>query len=153
MRSVSMRILACAGFAALPFAAAAQSPISSDAYIQCSFHPQAAPCERIYRQADKDDNPGAAAVKAAYEGYGRYVKAPSPGMNEADRQYLKDNQISLPEDLAPEDLYGLHNVINDPGLKDAADRRRAVNNYINRAVESELYCGFNGCADGVSLVS
>ena len=59
---------------------------------------------------------------------------------------MQDNQIELPLDLNAQDLGGLHNVINDPALKDGDAKVIAVQNFLSRAVQAELYCGLNGCS-------
>ena len=138
-------VMALVCLAGPALAAPAQS-VAPDAYTLCSFYPQAKDCEAVYRQALTNSNPAAESVTAAYEGYGRYLRNPADGLTSEDRKYLSDNQINLPSDLSPSDLGGLHNVINDPVLAGSeAARRTAVNNFINRALEAELYCDFNVC--------
>jgi hypothetical protein len=118
----------------------------TDQYIYCTFRPQAASCDAIYRLALRDPSPSAQSVKAAFEGYGRYVRNARGTLSEDDRGYLKTNGITLPPDLTAEDQAGLHAVINDSVLaKDADARRLAVNNFLSRAVQAELYCSFNSC--------
>jgi hypothetical protein len=128
--------------------AAAQTPNpspSADRYVQCNFRPQAQGCETLWQSAQEDD-PASQSVKAAYEGYGRYLSAPVAALTDEDRRYLTSNAIRLPDDLSSADLSGLHHVINDPALaKDEMARRTAVNNFLTRAVAAELYCGFNAC--------
>jgi hypothetical protein len=112
-------------------------------YMVCAFYPKPGTCEDVYRQAMRDNSIGAEAVRAEYTGYARYLSGAAP-LTEADRQFLKDNGIRIPEDLAPANQAGLHNVIN--GVWPSADAKRAaVNNFLSRAVEAELYCGLNRC--------
>jgi hypothetical protein len=120
---------------------------SDDRYTLCAFRPQAPSCEAVYQQALHDQSPVASSVKAAFEGYGRYVRNANGALTDNDRQYLAANGIRLP-DLTSEDQAGLHAVLNDPALqKDADARRIAVNNFLGHAVQAELYCGFNSCKD------
>jgi hypothetical protein len=121
-------------------------------YTQCSFHPQGPGCPAAYQKALKDDSPDAAAVRDAFRYYARYLGTDNGGLTDADRQRLKQDGITLPKGLDAADLAGLHNVTNDPGL--AADTRpAAVNNFLNRAVEAELYCGLNTCQNQTAAVS
>jgi hypothetical protein len=128
------------------FAPAANAqPPSPDTYVKCNFRPQGDDCESLWRKGGNSD-PAAESVKGAYLSYGRYLRAPAAALTDEDRRYLIGNDIKLPDDLSSADLSGLHYVINDPALgKDEAAWRRAVNGFITRAVEAELYCGFNGC--------
>jgi hypothetical protein len=112
-------------------------------YLVCTFYPKPGTCEDVYRQAMKDDSILAEAVRAEYTGYVRYLNGEAT-LSETDRQFLKDNSILVPEDLSPANQAGLHNVINDASLTGDA-KRAAANNFISRAVEAELYCGFNNC--------
>ena len=126
-------------------AAPATAQPAPELYTLCSFYPQGAPCEAVYQQALKDQSaPAARSVRDAFTYYARYLKTPAQ-FGDADRAWLADNQINMP-DLNQANLNGLHNVINDPELApDAAAHRAAVNNFISRALEAELYCGFNSC--------
>ena len=134
-----------------PLAAQAQSNGSEDAstnpYTICAFYPQAAACPAVYQRALKDnDDPAARSVRDAFQFYGRYLKPPAAGLTHQDKAYLASAGIDLPADLDAGDLGGLHNVINDPELaSDALARNQAVNGFINRALEAELYCGLNRC--------
>ena len=57
-------------------------------------------------------------------------------------------------DLEPEDQAGLHAVISDPTLRSNANALQlAVNGFLGRAVQAELYCGFNTCQTGNQLVA
>jgi hypothetical protein len=136
------RLLAATGLAALAWGSAAAQ---SDLYTLCAFYPQGTPCEGVYRQSLTDTAPPAQAVQQAWLGYARYLKNAAPGLTDQDREFLRQNAIQLPADLSAADLGGLHNVIADPGLKTADDKRQAVNNFINRALEAEIYCGFHNC--------
>jgi hypothetical protein len=135
-------------YAALPvIAARAQGALTLDDYTRCAFNPLAAACGSVYQQSLKDPNPYAVAVRNAFEGYARYMRLPSSGLTDADRQYLKANNITAPTDLTPADQGGLHNVINDPALqKDSATRQAAVIGFISHATQVEIYCGLNNCA-------
>ncbi len=147
------QILGPAALALLPAGLAmAQSP-APDPYVPCTFYPQAPACEAVYRQALKDASPAAQSVKDAYEKYGRYVKTAASGLTQDDRKFLQDNQIELPLDLNAQDLGGLHNVINDPGLKDRDTKMIAVQNFLSRAVQAELYCGLSGCGPSQGTAS
>jgi hypothetical protein len=121
-----------------------ESKSFQDFYLLCAFYPKPGICEDVYRHAMTDKDIKAQAVRAEYEGYARYL-GNGQSLTDADRQYLRENQIRFPNDLSPADQGGLHNVINDPTLaKDADARRGAVNNFLSRAVEAQLYCGLGG---------
>ena len=122
-----------------------QGKTADDLYLLCSFYPKPGTCERVYQQAIKDKSISAQAVKAEYLGYARYLNG-TGSLTEADRQYLRDNNILVPRELSPADQAGLHNVINDASLS-AKSRPLAVNNFLSRAVEAEIYCGLNSCTD------
>ena len=112
-----------------------------DLYMVCAFYPKPGTCEEVYRQAIHDNSISAKAVRSEYTGYARYLSGAAP-LNEADRQFLRDDGIRVPEDLNPANQDGLHNVINDASL--SADARRvAVNNFLSRAVEAEIYRELN----------
>ena len=139
---------ALAAFLATAPPAAAQATAPDPATL-CAFRPQSPPCEALYRKAlAEPDDPGAQAVKAAMEGYGRYVKNAKGGLTDQDHRFLAQNGIPLPPgDLTEEDQAGLHAVINDPAFSADADaHQRAVNNFLSRAVQAELFCAFNICA-------
>lgn len=148
-----MRSSALAGLTlllGLSVTAAAQSAnlsstISPDPYTLCAFHPQSAPCEQLNRQIEKETAPQAQAVRQAWLGYARYLKNPAAALTGQDHIWLQENGISPPVDLSDDDLSGLHYVLADMALKDTADRRNAVNNFISRAREAEIFCGFNTC--------
>jgi len=114
-----------------------------DLYMVCAFYPKPGTCDEVYRQAMRDNSISAQAVRAEYIGYARYLGG-AAALTETDRQFLKDNGIRVPEDLSPANQAGLHNVINDASLN-ADNKRAAINNFLSRAVEAELYCGFNSC--------
>ena len=144
-KSVISAALAAGLCATVSASAAKAQNLQADRYVFCSFRPQAASCQAVYQQALRDQSPGASAVKAAFDGYGRYVAHATGSLTEADKQFLTTNAVRLPE-LTPQDQAGLHAVINDPALaKDADARRIAVNNFISRAVQAEQYCNFNDC--------
>jgi hypothetical protein len=138
------RFLVPALLTTLPWMARAQP---ADPYTFCSFYPQGAPCGQVYQQALKDNSsPAAGSVRDAFGSYARYLKPPA-SLGDQDRAWLKNNDITEPG-LTQANLGGLHNVINDPTLtKDPASQRAAVNNFITRALEAELFCGFNNCGD------
>ncbi len=141
--------LLIAGLLAMAGAGHAQVP-AADLYTLCAFYPQAAPCAALYQQVMRDTgetNPAAISVKQAFEGYGRYLSsAATSGLSQQDRDYLIANNVRIPDDLNAANKTGLHNVINDPALQaDAEARLRAVNNFIGRARQAELYCHFNSC--------
>jgi hypothetical protein len=127
---------------------AAQTQPAADLYMLCAFYPKPGTCEAVYQKALKDNSITAEAVRAEYTGYARYLNGSSP-LTDADRQYLRETGILVPNDLSPANQAGLHNVINDPALT-ADARRAAVNNFLSRAVEAELYCGFNNCQEDTS---
>jgi len=117
-----------------------------DLYILCSFYPKPGTCESVYRQAMKDNSIAAQAVRAEFMNYARYLTGGTATLSESDRQYLKDNNIAVPRDLSPANQAGLHNVINDGALS-ADEKPMMVNSFLSRAVQAELYCGFNKCDD------
>jgi hypothetical protein len=119
----------------------AQSP--NRLYMLCTFYPKPGTCEAAYRHAMHDNAIAAQAVRAEYAGYARYLNG-SASLTDADRQYLKDENIPMPSGLDAANLAGLHNVINDAALTGNA-KRAAINNFLGRAVEAQLYCGFNDC--------
>ena len=142
------RLLVMALLAGLPGTAQGQTTTQTtptDLFSLCSFYPQGAPCPAVYQQALKDNtSPASRSVRDAVTYYSRYLKNPA-SFTDQDRAWLKDNSITLP-DLNQTNMDGLHNVIADPALaNDAGARRDAVNNYISRALEAELFCGFNTC--------
>jgi len=112
-------------------------------YVLCSFYPKPGTCESVYRQAMKDTGISAQSVRAEYTGYVRYLGG-SATLTERDRAYLKENQITVPNYLSAANQAGLHNVINDSTLETNA-KRAAVNNFLSRAVQAELYCHVNRC--------
>ena len=116
-----------------------------DLYMLCAFYPKPGTCDAVYRQAMKDSSVSAQAVRDEYMGYARYLYGSST-LTESDHQYLKDNGILVPRDLSLANQAGLHNVITDATLY-ADAKRSAVNNFLSRAVQAELYCGFNKCDD------
>ena len=122
---------------------AAPSAPGQDLYMVCAFYPKPGTCESVYQRAMKDTNITAQAVRAEYTGYARYLSG-TRSLTDADRQYLKDNGIMVPTALSAVNQAGLHRVINDPSLTPDL-KRGAVNNFLSRAVEAELYCGFNDC--------
>lgn len=128
-----------------PGSSAARVRPAEDLYMLCAFYPKQGTCEMVYQQALKDNSISAEAVRAEYTGYARYLNG-SASVTDADRQYLKDAGVLVPSDLNAANQTGLHNVINDPALS-ADARRAAVNNFLSRAVEAELYCGFNKCEE------
>ena len=68
-------------------------------------------------------------------------------MTPEDLKYLQANAIRLPDELSPAQKSGLHNVINDSALQgNPAAKNSAITNFIGRAVQADLYCGFNDCA-------
>ena len=143
-----------AGFFLLMSAAAAlcadaEIPATAALYIKCAFYPQANVCDQVYQTALADrDNPAAAAVRDEFEGYGRYLKSTDAPLTPSDREYLVANAIPLPDDLSPAQSSGLHEVITDPLLQaDAKAKIAAINNFLNRAEEANLYCSFNDCAN------
>lgn len=120
----------------------------------CAFYPKPGTCESVYQQAMKDTSISAQAVRAEYTGYARYLNG-TGSLTDADRRYLKDNAVMVPADLSAANQSGLHNVINDPSLNPDA-RRAAVNNFLSRAVEAELFCSLNDCNSagiGTTLLS
>jgi hypothetical protein len=124
----------------------AQSQALSDPgqYTLCAFYPQAAPCAALYQQSLTDTAPPAAAVRDAFQGYARYLEPAGGALSDQDRQYLIANGVRIPDDLNAANLAGLHNVIGD-NQADPEARLRAVNNFIGRARQAELYCHFNSC--------
>jgi hypothetical protein len=118
---------------------------AQDLYMLCAFYPKPGTCEAVYRKAMSDNSIFAQAVRAEYTGYVRYLGG-TETLTDMDRQYLKENGIMVPFDLSGANQAGLHNVISDPSLT-ADAKRAAVNNFLSRAVEAELYCNFNSCGD------
>jgi hypothetical protein len=127
-------------------AAEAQSDINL--YVRCSFYPQGKGCDQAYQQARRDPSPSAVSVREAFEHYLHYLKPATSVLTDGDKRYLVQNEIRAPFELRAADLAGLHNVINDPSLaNDPAAKRLAVNGFIARAVQAELYCGADGCRE------
>jgi len=114
-------------------------------YVLCSFYPKPGACERVYQQAMRDNSIASQAVRAEYTGYVRYLHGTGL-LTEADKQYLRTNNIRLPRELSPANQAGLHNVIHDASLN-AQSRPMAVNNFLSRAVQAEIYCVLNSCTD------
>ena len=117
---------------------------TQDLYTMCAFYPKPGTCEEVYRQAMRDNSITAQAVRAEYTGYARYLNG-AAALTETDRRFLRDNGIRVSGDLSLANQAGLHNVINDASLRGEDAKRAAVNNFLSRAVEAELYCGFNSC--------
>jgi len=111
----------------------------------CAFYPKPGTCESVYRKAMRESAISAQAVRAEYTGYARYLTG-SEILTDADRQYLRESGIAVPNDLNPINQGGLHNVINDQTLT-AKEKPAAINNFLSRAVQAELYCRFNSCQD------
>jgi len=128
-----------------------QNSTAQDLYMVCAFYPKPGTCEKVYQQAMKDKSITAEAVRAEYNGYARYLDG-SGSLTDADRQWLNNSGVHLPSDLTPANQAGLHNVINDPKIA-AEARLTAVNNFLSRAVEAELYCGFNSCDAGAETTA
>jgi hypothetical protein len=122
-------------------------PVSTEAagndYLLCAFYPKPGTCEGVYRHAMDDSSITAQAVRAEYSGYVRYLDG-AQDLTDADRRYLAENNILMPAGLDARDQAGLHNVIAAPGLT-AQQRLVAVNDFLSRAVQAELYCGFHDC--------
>lgn len=117
-------------------------------YTRCSFRPQGSGCAAAYQKALTETSPEAAAVRRAFHDYAHYLTPTGGGLTATDRRFLTDSAIALPQGLTREDLAGLHNVINDPALTtDKTARKAAVNNFLSRAVEAELYCDLSSCKD------
>jgi len=116
---------------------------TQDLYTVCAFYPKPGTCEEVYQQTMRDNSITAQAVRAEYTGYARYLNG-TAALTETDRQFLRDNGIRVSGDLSLTNQAGLHNVINDASLRGDA-KRAAVNNFLSRAVEAELYCGLNSC--------
>jgi len=116
-----------------------------DLYTLCAFYPKRGSCETVYRKAMSDNSIFAQAVRAEYTGYARYLGG-SGSLTDTDKKYLRENGIMVPSDLSSANQAGLHNVISDPGLT-GEKRPAAVNNFLSRAVEAEIYCGLNGCEE------
>ena len=135
------------GILAMPHASRAQGADIQASYTKCAFYPQAEVCDQAYKNALADkDNPAAAAVKAEYERDGRYLKSNGTSLTAEDEAYLRANAIRLPDQLSQAQRSGLHNVIQDPALqRDVSAKNIAITNFIGRAVEADLYCGFNDC--------
>jgi hypothetical protein len=114
-----------------------------DLYILCAFYPKPGTCDEVYRQAMTDNGIGAEAVRAEYTSYVRYLGG-SEKLTDADHRYLQENAILMPLGLSAANQAGLHKVINDPSMKGDA-KRAAVNNFLGRAVQAELYCKFTPC--------
>jgi len=86
----------------MPHTSWAQGMDTASLYTKCAFYPQANVCEEVYKVALSDrDNPAAEAVRAEYEGYGRYLKSNGTQLTAEDLDYLGSNGIRLPESLSP----------------------------------------------------
>lgn len=130
---------------ALPQSSWAQDVSVPDPDTACYFYPQGPGCEQVYQRALKDAGPVAISVRDAFEKYARYLRDQRGGLTEEDRHFLKENDITLPFELNGANQAGLHNVINDPALRNPVMRRSAVTRFIGHAVQAELYCGTTGC--------
>lgn len=130
----------------LPQSSWAQDGSAPDLDTACYFYPQGPGCEQVYQRALKDSGPVANSVRDAFEKYARYLQNQTGGLTEEDRRYLKENGVALPFELNATNQAGLHNVINDPALRDPVVRRSAVNRFIGHAVQAELYCGTTDCS-------
>jgi hypothetical protein len=126
-----------------PIPAPVVAPDNQTTY-RCILAPQPGECDAVYRKALHDTSPEAGSIRDAYEHYARYLTGAN-ALTDADTQYLKTNQIPLPDDLSPAQTSGLHNVINDPTQKGTEDRKEAVVNFLSRAEEANVYCGMEGC--------
>ena len=111
----------------------------------CAFRPQSESCQAIYQHSLGDPAPTAVSVKDAFENYGRYVRAAKGPLTDEDRRYLAANNIALPPDLNAEDAAGLHELIHENSQNGSVASIRAINGFISRAVQAELYCYFNTC--------
>ncbi len=93
------------------------------------------------------DIPAAASALAEYQGYARFLKTDIRALTDDDKSYLKANAVPLPDMLTPQQLGGLHGVINDPVLQGDSDLRlRAVNDFLSRAVQAHMYCALHASA-------
>lgn len=146
---LAITVLACG----LPQPGRAQDGPAPDPYTACYFYPQGPGCENVYQQALKDTGPVAISVRDAFEKYALYLQHQTGGLTEEDRRYLKENGTMLPFELNATNQAGLHNVINDPALRDPVMRRSAVTRFIGHAVQAELYCGTTGCPHGAAQAS
>jgi hypothetical protein len=112
-----------------------------------TFDPQAKGCDKVYQYALANPaDPAASALKSTYEGYALYLQKTGTLLTNADYRFLKSNQNEVPDGIRAAQSGGLHNVINDPKLQNnPATRIEAVYDFINHAVEANLYCAFNRC--------
>jgi hypothetical protein len=124
-------------------------PSGQQANYRCVLASDPQICATAYREALHDSSPGATSIRDAYERYARYLTG-SSALTDADRQFLKTNQIALPNDLSAVQTSGLHNVINDAAQKNAEDRKDAAINFLSRAEEANIYCGFQSCKGTVA---
>lgn len=138
---------------ALPQSSWAQDVSVPDLDTACYFYPQGPGCEQVYQRALKDAGPVAISVRDAFEKYARYLQDQTGGLTQEDRRFLKENDIALPFALNASNQAGLHNVINDPALRDPVVRRSAVTRFIGHAVQAELYCSTTGCPHGAAQAS
>jgi hypothetical protein len=139
-----------AGIFALALAASPDQghAAQSDLLVTCTFVPQNPACASLYENTQQDSSPAAMAARQAFERYAHYLTPQRTDLTEQDRRYLKDNDIALPFELNQANRAGLHNVINDPSLKDA-DRRDAAKAFVSYAVRAELYCGLRDCSAAI----
>ena len=120
---------------------AAVSPAQQLNY-RCLLAPEPQLCAKVYQKASHDSAPASWSLREAYKRYARYLVG-NDALTDADKQYLKANQLDLPNDLTPLQTSGLHNAINDPSL--ATDRKSDVTNYLLRAEQANIYCGLQPC--------
>ena len=125
-----------------------------DPYVMCTFYPAPGICDEIYRRAADDNNPMAASVVAEYQWYVRYLNTPARDLSADDLAWLSANAVTVPDNLTPEQIGGLHALMNDTALqKDTAEKYRAVSGYLGRAVQAHLYCVFNACPSSKNTAS
>jgi hypothetical protein len=137
-----LALLAFAATVAGSAQAADTAPTLQQRYSLCTFAPTPGKCTDVYREALHSSTLAAGAVRDAYNAYARYLTAGAGHLTSSDTSFLKSARIDVPRDLTAVQINGLHNVLNDPSIKDRGD---AANNFIVRAEEANIYCGMNAC--------
>lgn len=73
-----------------------------------------------------------------------YEQGGADSLTNSDLQYLSESQIRIPNEMSKIQIGGLHRLINDPKVqKDAANREKEVNYYLDLVAEQTIHCAIN----------